>query len=485
VPPSPDLISSQHQPIAAPNPETAGWINEELAACSLPDQRLRQRLQQLLQQLSSGLGESLPFACQDGAHTKAAYRFFSHERVTEQDILEGHWPATQQRFAATNGPVLVLPDTAEFSFNRRRIKGVGALYRDSRARRGDLTLCGMLMHASLVVTTEGLPLGWAAVKFWTRKKFKGTNALKRSVNPTRVPIAQKESIRWWENLEQSTARLGVAERLVHMGDRESDIYELFCTAQNAGTKFVLRTCVDRLAEEGRKTSAAVLKPTPVKAVHRVEVTDRHGQVSEAVREIKCRRLCVYAPEAKQKHYGPLQLTVIDARERGNPKGRERRDGKLITNLPVRSRSEAVKKLDWYACRWKIELFHKVLKSGCQAEEFKLRTADRLVKLLAVLCILAGRVCWLTMLNRVAPPAAPELAFTPEEVRVLEHLGKDKDPYSAGEPTLAISVHQWARLGGYLARAGDGPPGTLVMWRGLARLTDIALGFQLGAKLVGN
>src|SRR3954471_6419052 len=149
-----------------------------------------------------------------------------------------------------------------------------------------------------------------------------------------------------------------------------------CTAQNAGTKFVLRTCVDRLAEDGHKTIAAVLKQVPVKAVHRVEVTDRNGQISEAVLEIKYRRLCVYAPEAKQKHYGPLHLTVIYARERDNPKGRERIDWKLITNLPVRSRSEAIEKLDWYACRWKIELFHKVLKSGCQAEEYS-TTVSRL------------------------------------------------------------------------------------------------------------
>jgi hypothetical protein len=485
VPKLPELTPRENPSASGLAQEPAEWIEQELAACPLPDPRLHQRLQQLLQQFSSGLGESIPLACQDWANTKAAYRFFSHDRVTEQGILEGHWHATHQRVAATDGPVLVLHDTTEFRFSRRRIKGMGALYRYSRARRGDLTLCGMLMHSSLVVTTEGMPLGLAAVKFWTRKKFKGTNALKRSVNPTRVPIAQKESVRWLENRQQATARLGVADRLVHMGDRESDIYELFCTAQNAGTNFVLRTCVDRLAEDGRKTITAVLQQVPVKAVHRVEVADRHGQVGEAVLEIKYRRLCVYAPEAKQKHYGPLQLTVICARERDEPKGRERIDWKLITNLPVRSRSEAIEKLDWYACRWKIELFHKVLKSGCQAEEYKLRTADRLVKLLAVLCILAWRVFWLTMLNRVEPEAAPEMAFTPEEVRVWDHLRKDKSSYAAAEPRLATYLQQLARLGGYLARAGDGPPGNLVMWRGLARLTDIALGFQLGAQLVGN
>jgi hypothetical protein len=104
------------------------------------------------------------------------------------------------------------------------------------------------MHSSLVVTSEGLPLGLAAVKFWTGKKFKGTTALKRHINPTRVPIEEKESYRWLENMRQSTALLGEPVRCIHVGDRESDIYELFCTAHDLSTYFLVRTCVDRLAE---------------------------------------------------------------------------------------------------------------------------------------------------------------------------------------------------------------------------------------------
>jgi hypothetical protein len=68
------------------------------------------------------------------------------------------------------------------------------------------TVSGLLMHSSLVLTTEGAPLGLAAVKFWTRKKFKGANSLKRSVNPTGIPIERKESVRWLENMAQSTLR---------------------------------------------------------------------------------------------------------------------------------------------------------------------------------------------------------------------------------------------------------------------------------------
>src|SRR6202034_208772 len=90
------------------------------------------------------------------------------------------------------------------------------------------TLCGILMHSSLAVTAEGLPLGLSAVKFWNRDKFKGTAALKRKINPTRVAIEKKESVRWLDNLRQSIERLARPSRCIHVGDRESDIYELYC-----------------------------------------------------------------------------------------------------------------------------------------------------------------------------------------------------------------------------------------------------------------
>ena len=103
------------------------------------------------------------------------------------------------------------------------------------------------MHASLAVTTDGAPLGLAAVKFWTRDSFKGTAALKRHINPTRVPIETKESYRWLENLRQSVALLRDPQRCIHVGDRESDIYELYCLAQELDTKFLVRAQTDRLA----------------------------------------------------------------------------------------------------------------------------------------------------------------------------------------------------------------------------------------------
>ena len=116
------------------------------------------------------------------------------------------------------------------------------------------TVCGLLMHSSLVLTTDGLPLGLAAVKFWTRKKFKGTAALKRRVNPTRVPIEQKESVRWLDNLSQSTALLGrpgpVRPRR-RPGERH---LRAVLRGPGAGTHFLVRSCVDRLAGRGARRS---------------------------------------------------------------------------------------------------------------------------------------------------------------------------------------------------------------------------------------
>jgi len=490
VPQRPEPLPSEDLSVSDPTQESAEWIEQELAGCSFPDRRLHQRLQQLLQQFSSGLGESIPFACQDWASTKAAYRFLSNARVHEEAILAGHFAATQSRFAATTTPILILHDTTGFTFARKDRAPIGILHK-SFMRRGKKgrplhsVVCGILMHSSLAVTTDGLPLGLAAIKFWSRSEFKGTNALKRKINPTRVPIEEKESYRWLENVRQATTLFGDPPRCVHIGDRESDIYELFCTAQQIGTHFLLRTCVDRLAEEGSCTVSAVMKQVRVKGLHRVSVKDRKGNWSEAVLEIKYRRVRVLPPVAKQKQYPALLLTVLWAQEQTTPAGRDRIDWKLITNLPVKSQSDALQKISWYACRWKIETFHKILKSGCQAEQARLRTADRLANLISVFCILSWRIFWMTMSNRVMPEASPLLALTPLEVDLLDHLVKDKGEAASSGNGLSVYLTKIARLGGYLARAGDGPPGNLVMWRGLSRLTDMALGFQIGAQFVGN
>jgi hypothetical protein len=175
----------------------ASWVDDEIAEGQLPDKRLDRRLHQVFDQMSGAMGQTIPRACQDWANTKAAYRFFSNARVSEHAILKGHFEATRERVAAAGGPILVLQDTTEFTNQREKPQLIGFTKsvnsgKDKAGRLRHHAVCGLLMHSSLAVTTQGVPLGLAAVKFWTRDTFKGTAALKRKINPTRVPIERDQ-----------------------------------------------------------------------------------------------------------------------------------------------------------------------------------------------------------------------------------------------------------------------------------------------------
>ena len=108
----------------------------------------------------------------------------------------------------------------------------------------------------------------------------------------------------------------------------------------------------------------------------------------AVLELRFKQVYMRPPVGKRARYPDLELTVLHATERGNPVGRERIDCKLFTDLTITSRKQAIEKLQWYAMRWKIETFHKIMKSGCKVEQSKLRTSERLVNLVALYCILS-------------------------------------------------------------------------------------------------
>ncbi|MGB5085395.1 MAG: IS4 family transposase [Methylocystis silviterrae] len=223
-----------------------------------------------------------------------------------------------------------------------------------------------------------------------------------------------------------------------------------------------------------------------RGLHHVELRNDDGEVTKVALEIRFKRITVQPPIGKQKRYPSLELTMIHATERNTPKGRKPIEWKLITDLPVRGRAEAIEKINWYAMRWKIEMFHKILKSGCKAEESKLSTAERPANLMAIFCILSWRVLWLTMLARAEPQASPSIALTDCEITLLDKLVSNAGNRKCKAGTLSFYLVKLARLGGYLARTADPPPGSIVVWRGLSRLTDIEIGAELGAsQFVGN
>ncbi|MCA1458424.1 hypothetical protein I6F35_35545 [Bradyrhizobium sp. BRP22] len=183
---------------------------------------------------------------------------------------------------------------------------------------------------------------------------------------------------------------------------------LFCLAEEVGTLFLVRTCVDRLAEDGNHTIADEMDEVSIKGLHRIKVKDDKGDPDEALLEIRFRKLRILPPVVKQKKCPALTLTMIHVQERGRPK---RIEWKLLTNLPIRS-------------------------------------GRRLVNLIAVFCSVSWRVFWMTMLNRSSPNAIPQTAPTDPEIRLLDHLVKDRrgDDRSRGS-ALSHYVLKIARLGG--------------------------------------
>ena len=336
---------------------------------------------------------------------------------------------------------------------------------------------------SLLITTEGLPLGFTSKRFWSRDKFKNAKALYTKKNATRIPTEKKESYRWIENLKDSNTLLKEPERVIHVGDRESDIYEFFRAAEDDGSHFLVRIKVNRRTEDETVTLHDVMKSAEKRGQHTIVYHDRNGAAIEATLEIKFEKLTIkpsFGP--KTKLYPDTEVTVIHAREVGTPKGdREAIDWRLMTNLPVGSLADAVEKLGWYALRWKIEVFFKILKSGCNIEESKLQSADGLFKLMAICSVLSWRIFWMTMVNRETEGVPPEVALTSDEIKILDHLKPDS---RKRKKNLADYLMKIAKLGGYLARASDPPPGNKVIWRGLKKLAMIQIGFEMG-KLVGN
>lgn len=464
------------------------WVETETSGCDLGDVRLNRRLGIMLSAIGERPDKSLPTAFQDWSNTKAAYRFFANENVSEDKILEGHFAASALRIQATEGPILILQDTTEFSFKRSAPEKIGFTHLSTgrkmkEGRHQKHTICGLLMHASLAITPDGLPLGLTSAKFWSRDRFRGTTALKRKVNPTRVPIEQKESMRWLDNLRLSCELTGAPERCVHIGDRESDIYELYCLAQDLGTRFLVRSCVDRLAEDGDTTIARVMAGVQPSGTHEIRFRDAQGKKHQATLTVRHATMAVRPPIGKQKKYRHQQLQIIHAEEVNPPEGRAPIFWKLVTNLPVETHADAVHKLEWYALRWTIETFFRTLKSGCRIEDVRLTTADRLANCIALCCVVAWRVSWLTILRRRSPATSPAAVFTETERRLL--LSSVPECKRDAPLDLDFYIRAVARLGGYLDRASDAPPGTTVIWRGFSRLSDLVEGARIAKYSASN
>lgn len=455
------------------------WSETEFANLDLGDRRLERRVVTLCAQLAGQPQASIPQACEDWASTKAAYRLFENPKVSAELLLAPHQQQTCARMAE-HALILGVQDTSYLNYTTHpSTTGLGYIGAEQDEQRG------LLMHSTLAMTDEGVPLGLLTEQIWARPPVDSAlDAVARRTVRRQRPIQEKESQKWLTAVRQAQALCPAGVELVHVCDREADVYEMFQEVQEAGTKMVIRASQDRAVLESEAGRMRVLlAQRPVSGYLEVEIPAQHQRPARTAKvEVRYGDLTLrppYRAPSCQADLRPLSLSAVWAREIDVPSDvDEPLEWLLVTNVPVRDFTDAVERIRWYRLRWNIEIFHKVLKSGCKVEDCRLDSGAELIRYVTLKSVIAWRLVWMTQINRAQPGLACSVVLAPQEWQALYAAIHRTASLPATEPTVHQVVRWIATLGGFLGRKCDGEPGVTVLWRGWQRLHDLVMMWEV-------
>jgi hypothetical protein len=449
------------------------WMRSELEYASFGDRRLDTRFKLMMDDFMKTPEAPINQASGDSAKAKAAYRFLQNDLVATDKILASHRRRTAQR-AACHKTVLCVQDTTAANFSKHAAaEGLGPL--GCSAKNKDPV--GVFVHTAYFFSPNGTPLGFGSQRIWARKNQRREPAGTKAMRLRRTPIKEKESYRWIQAMEEAREFLPERTRLVQIADREADMFEFMHACMNQGSSFVVRARHDRhidLDDEVERLTETFVDACPLGS----QVVEVRGNGQRKARlatvEIYSRRFTLSAPVSSRELAAltghdvppPLDLEAVWAVEKDKPDG-ERISWLLLTDLNAASFDAAQEIVTWYTRRWRIEEFHKLLKTGCRIEDCRLEESDRLANYIASMSIVAHRLCELTFAQREDPSAPCTVVLTEDEWRVLfvrKNMGKPL-PLPNQPPSLREATRWIAQLGGFLGRKGDGEPGIITLWRG--------------------
>jgi len=377
---------------SAPN-----WCNEEFANIELKDTRLNNRCQTLAIAFNAQPNVPINQACEDWADTKAAYRFFDNDKVTHERILSSHQQRTVARMSK-HSLTLAVQDTSFLNYTHHpTTEGTGPIGNKSQKQSG------FVMHSTLALTAEGMPLGILTQAIFSRPVDQPS---KTAAACKKQPIEEKESYKWIQAFKQTLAlTLDKAETLT-ICDREADIYEMFALAKEKEAKLLVRSNVDRLLmDESERKLRAKVQNSPLAGHLKVHIPKSATQPKrDAILSMRYTSVKLKPPWRPNKKKMPtVTLNAVFIREDNPPDNVEEPiEWLLLTNYVVDCLEDAVQIVKWYRCRWQIEIFHKILKSGCVIEECRLQTDERLYPFIALKSVIAWRLHWMTYINRHEP-----------------------------------------------------------------------------------
>ncbi len=466
---------------STPAPECpTDWTEEEFGRVQFFDERLKRRLFTLAGDFFAQPGELIPQVSNgSAAKTKAAYRFFENANVDMQTLVRSHIESTIERLRPYP-VILAVQDTTTLTYTTHPPDGAGPINTSQNSA------VGLLLHDTMAFTPEGTPLGLLNVQCWGRDpKLTG-----KKYRCGQLPIEEKESNKWLVSYRAvaEAQKLCRNTMLVSIGDREADLHEFFHEALKDpnGPKVLVRAerTRKRKIEQGDEKEDLWQRMKVEKVAGTLEVAiPRRGSRPARTAKLEVRFAEVVIAHPNKSKLPSLKVWCVYAHEVGSPSEvKEPIDWMLLTTIQTESFQDACIRLSWYGRRWGIEVYHRIIKSGCRIEDRRLDDTDGLEACLAIDLVVAWRTHWLTMVAREKPDTPCDQVLLPEEWRVLSAWATGKVPAKAPGTQLAI---RWiGKMGGWLTRGKQDNPGTTCMWRGLVRLPAMAQGYLLALRIHG-
>ena len=410
----------------------AQWVKAEFGAADLGHRDATERLVRIAQ--AKAQNPSAPYTeCFAGNwhELKAYYRFINkkHARMNPEGILSGHRRETIRRIKGYP-LVLAVRDTTDLNFSERlHCNDLGDI---GKNQTGTVSQ-GLKMHSLLPLSETGLPLGVLgttiyASHFESKKKTQDR------------PIEEKESYRWLRDIDElaKLSEWAPDTELIAVGDRESDMFELFDYRRRKARHIhlLVRAQYDRCLKADPHNLFAHLEALPLMGEAQITVPrqrekesklSRPGRIALPARQAKIQlrwgKVTIAAPDntPQTSRMSPVELWALLVTEVNPPEGATPLRWVLLTTVPIESCKQAVRCLRWYTRRWRIEEWHRVLKSGCRIEAHQHQSAAKLACAIAIDAVMAWRVMLLTLLGREAPNLRADLIFEPWECRLLEAL----------------------------------------------------------------
>lgn len=412
------------------------WAQQEFGGAPLGDARLSRRLVDIAQSKAEKPGRAFTGVAEgDWPAVKAYYRLIDHpdeDAVNMPHILEPHRERTVRRMKAQR-TVLCIQDGSDLDYTSlAECEGLGVIGTNQTSAQSR----GLHLHTTLAVAPSGLPLGVLHAACVT-PELKSQEDKRPS---WAIPIEEKETFCWIEGLRDTMdlAAEMPQTRLINVCDREADFFEMLDEhRRNPCVDLLVRAKHNRgIADEPFKLFEAVRQASPQTKV-RVQVprqsarpklskkkarAKRPGRQAEL--EVRYQRIQLRPP---QYYSGkdPLGIWVLHAVESSPPEGAAPVEWFLLTTVDIRSPEDAVQCLRWYCLRWRIEDFHRVLKSGCAIEKIGHETAERIRRAIAINLVIAWRIMLMTLLGRETAELPPEVLFSNIELQVLRAYAKKK------------------------------------------------------------